>query len=168
MQVRWGIAAQDIVFPAKDSFVQSFMTCGQVMPVHRGGGIDQALFLDFARQMAAGRWVHVFPEARVVQTGLLATDAITKRSEKELEDRGKLKWGTGKLIAHSLVPPVVIPFYRGVSSLPPLPPHRTLSHIGASIPAAACTGRQASPVPDQPSRVGGESWTMEWWWWWWW
>jgi len=85
---------------------------GQVMPVHRGGGIDQALFLDFARQMAAGRWVHIFPEARVVQTGTLATDAITRRDSKELEHKGMLKWGTGKLIAHSRVPPIVVPFYR--------------------------------------------------------
>ncbi|MFN9939423.1 MAG: hypothetical protein ACK56I_08100, partial [bacterium] len=77
---------------------QAFMGVGQTLPVWRGGGIDQPLLLDMARQVAAGNWAHIFPEARVVQSGDLGQDPITKRSEDELRRLGLLKWGVGKLI----------------------------------------------------------------------
>lgn len=41
------------------------------MPIQRGGGIDQKQLQDFARRVAAGGWVHVFPEGKVSQTGKL-------------------------------------------------------------------------------------------------
>lgn len=44
---------------------------GKVMPIQRGGGVDQKLLQDFARRVAAGDWAHVFPEGRVAQTGKL-------------------------------------------------------------------------------------------------
>ena len=47
-----------------------------------------------------------------MQTGTLATDAITRRSDEEVAQMGRLKWGTGKLIAHSAIAPIVIPFYH--------------------------------------------------------
>jgi monolysocardiolipin acyltransferase len=111
-RMRWSIATQDLVFPKGKTWIQAFMGAGQTLPIWRGGGIDQPLLLDMARQLAAGNWAHIFPEARVVQSGDLGQDPITKRSEDELRRIGLLKWGVGKLIAHAPVEPIVVPFYH--------------------------------------------------------
>jgi monolysocardiolipin acyltransferase len=94
----------------------------QALPICRGGGVDQLLLLDAARRLAAGGWLHVFPEGRVVQTGQLGLDELTTRS-KELEANiGRLKWGVGKLIAHAEVLPEVLPMHhRGMARV--LPQH---------------------------------------------
>lgn len=39
----------------------------QVLPIERGGGLDQKLLLNFSRKLAAGGWCHVFPEGKTVQ-----------------------------------------------------------------------------------------------------
>lgn len=110
-KMRWGICTQDICFP-DNSFIQAVAGAGQALPIKRGGGIDQPLFLDVARHVAAGHWVHVFPEGRVIQTGELGLDVLTPRGPRELERVGRLKWGVGKLIAHSPYVPVVIPMHH--------------------------------------------------------
>ena len=121
---RWSIATQDLVFPKGKTWIQAFMGVGQTLPIWRGGCIDQPLLLDMARQIAAGNWAHIFPEARVVQSGDLGQDPITKRSEDELRRIGLLKWGIGKLIAHAPVEPIVVPFYHfGMVGI--LPQHNT-------------------------------------------
>ena len=94
----------------------------QALPIWRGGGVDQPLLLDVARRVSNGDWVHVFPEGRVVQSGRLATDEISTRSEEEVARIGRLKWGVGKLIAHAAVPPTVLPWHhRGMAAV--LPQH---------------------------------------------
>jgi len=90
-KMRWTIATQDLVFPKGRTWIQAFMGAGQTLPIWRGGGVDQPLLLDMARQLAAGNWAHIFPEARVVQSGELGQDPITKRSEEELRRLGLLK-----------------------------------------------------------------------------
>uniref|UniRef100_A0A7S4NET4 Tafazzin family protein n=1 Tax=Guillardia theta TaxID=55529 RepID=A0A7S4NET4_GUITH len=120
-RMRWSLATQEIAFP-NIPLVQAFMGAGQVLPIWRGGGIDQPLFFDVCRQIAAGRWIHLFPEARVVQSGILGIDPVTKRSEAELKEKGLLKWGIGKLIAHLPKRPVFVPFYHvGMTAV--LPQH---------------------------------------------
>lgn len=37
----------------------------------RGGGIDQKLLQDIGRRVAAGEWIHIFPEGKIFQTGKL-------------------------------------------------------------------------------------------------
>eukprot|EP00736_Rhodelphis_marinus_P013267 Rmarinus@m.16275 len=49
-----------------------------------------------ARRLQAGRWVHIFPEGRCVQKGSL----------------GPLRWGVGRILAHTVIPPVVVPVYH--------------------------------------------------------
>lgn len=44
-----------------------FHVTSKVLPIERGGGIDQKLLLDFSRRLAAGGWCHVFPEGKTVQ-----------------------------------------------------------------------------------------------------
>lgn len=110
-RMRWALATQEICFPDNKK-IQAFMGVGKTLPIWRGGGIDQPLWHDASRLVGAGQWVHLFPEARVVQTGRLGLDPITVRSPETLARLGRLKWGVGKLIAHAPRHPVVVPFYH--------------------------------------------------------
>eukprot|EP00288_Rhodomonas_lens_P014560 CAMPEP_0177702624 /NCGR_PEP_ID=MMETSP0484_2-20121128/7231_1 /TAXON_ID=354590 /ORGANISM="Rhodomonas lens, Strain RHODO" /LENGTH=380 /DNA_ID=CAMNT_0019213911 /DNA_START=241 /DNA_END=1380 /DNA_ORIENTATION=+ len=115
-RMRWGLCTAEVCFscksPALAPLVHTLAGAGQALPITRGGGINQPLLLDAARQVSAGRWVHVFPEGRVIQGTSLATDPLTPRSEEEIKAKGRLKWGVGKLIAHSAEVPVIIPLYH--------------------------------------------------------
>lgn len=119
-RMRWGICTQEMCFPRNFTVAHALAGCGQALPIRRGGGVDQALLYDVARQVAAGCWVHVFPEGRVVQGSSLGLDPLTTRSSEDLTDKGRLKWGIGKLIAHSPVPPIIIPFHhKGMAGVMP-------------------------------------------------
>ena len=48
--------------PKLASIIGVYSGLGKVMPIWRGGGINQKLLLNFARRSAAGDWIHVFPE----------------------------------------------------------------------------------------------------------
>lgn len=102
---RWGICSQEYCFnDALPGLIKGYMGAGQVLPICRGGGINQSLLLDFARHLAAGDWCHIFPEGRISQRDQLGgRKGCTKIKEK-------LKWGVGKLIAHAPVCPKVFPF----------------------------------------------------------
>ena len=61
--LRWGICSQEFCFnPKLTSIIGVYSGLGKVMPIWRGGGINQKLLLNFARRAAAGDWIHVFPE----------------------------------------------------------------------------------------------------------
>jgi monolysocardiolipin acyltransferase len=65
---RWGICSQEYCFnDALPSFVKGYIGAGQVLPICRGGGINQQLLLDFGRHLVNGEWCHVFPEGGVWQ-----------------------------------------------------------------------------------------------------
>ncbi|EKX55274.1 hypothetical protein GUITHDRAFT_156767 [Guillardia theta CCMP2712] len=120
IRMRWGLCTQEICFPKGKHLIHTFIGCGQALPIRRGGGVDQPLLFDVARELAAGRWVHVFPEARVVQSCTIGLDPLTRRTADELREMGRLKWGVGKLIAHSPVTPIIIPLYhKGMAGVMP-------------------------------------------------
>lgn len=76
------------------------------------------MFFDFAKYGAAGRWLHLFPEGGIFQN----TDySLGGRNVDENKSKiGKLKWGIGKLIAHSPNKPVVVPLYHyGMETIMP-------------------------------------------------
>lgn len=65
---RWGICSQEYCFnDALPGLIKGYIGAGQVLPICRGAGINQALLLDFARHLANGEWCHVFPEGGVWQ-----------------------------------------------------------------------------------------------------
>ena len=65
---RWGICSQEYCFnDALPGLIKGYIGAGQVLPICRGGGINQRLLLDFARHLANGEWCHVFPEGGVWQ-----------------------------------------------------------------------------------------------------
>jgi monolysocardiolipin acyltransferase len=110
--------------------------------------VDQEYLLQFARQAAAGRWLHIFPEGGVYQTdelgGRYYDGRSSSRKSGEVGGRsrgklGKLKWGVAKLIAHAPVPPVVIPFH----------------HVGMErmVPVDPVTRKALAALPRLPSEV---------------
>lgn len=105
--LRYSLCAQEYCYNEKlGPFIHGLIALTKVLPIHRGGGIDQKLFLDFAHLFAHGEWCHLFPEA-----GIWQLDTLGGRSNGKESEIGKLKWGVGKLIAHAPKRPVVIAFY---------------------------------------------------------
>eukprot|EP00697_Spironema_sp_BW2_P001464 gnl/Spiro4/11966_TR6319_c0_g1_i1.p2 gnl/Spiro4/11966_TR6319_c0_g1~~gnl/Spiro4/11966_TR6319_c0_g1_i1.p2 ORF type:complete len:387 (-),score=126.92 gnl/Spiro4/11966_TR6319_c0_g1_i1:73-1233(-) len=142
---RWTLCSDELCF--QNTLAAAFSNTGKVMPIARlknsrghnpCGGIDQKLLLDVARRVAAGDWVHIFPEGRCVQTGrLLGTSDTDNDAHATAHSFSThLKWGVGKLIAHSPTPPVVVPLY-----------HTGMQHV---LPLSPLTNRLKSRVP----RVG--------------
>lgn len=123
---RWGICSQEYCFNDElPALIKGYIGAGQVLPIHRGGGINQSLFHDFAKILARGEWCHIFPEGGVWQWkelggrgrhDVMEKDAHTVRKEK-------LKWGVGKLIAHHPGKVRIIPFaHVGMETLLPQDP----------------------------------------------
>ena len=122
---RWGICAQEYCFSDKlPSIVKGYIGAGQVLPIRRGCGIDQALFKDFAKFLANGEWCHVFPEGGIWQGNELGGRGRGHTVVDSTKiNKSKLKWGVGKLIAHAPVRPRVIPFaHHGMDILLPKDP----------------------------------------------
>lgn len=107
---RWCLCSQEICF--KNPIKSSFFGAGKVLPIQRGGGISQPLLHNFALKIALKQWVHIFPEGKIVQSGSLGAKYFGTRSEQEAKRIGRLKWGVGKLIAHSPVPMRIIPLHH--------------------------------------------------------
>lgn len=138
--LRYGLCSQEYCFnPKFPSIVSAYIGLGHVLPIWRGGGINQKLLLDFARLCAAGEWVHIFPEAGVWQQetlggrGSINARKAPPNSPTEgswpctVEDAGKLKWGVGKLIAHAPKKPIVIPFFH--SGMETVYPHNPADNV---------------------------------------
>lgn len=119
---------------------------GKCIPVIRGGGVYQEA-MDFCiEKLAAGEWIHVFPEGKVNMFKETMRFAIfffflyiylfyTSSSIfsflfffvlKFYSIVFRLKWGIGRLIFESPVPPLVVPIYHlGMDDvLPNEPPYR--------------------------------------------
>lgn len=117
--MRWGACAQEICFA--NDFVATFFGSGKALPVRRGNGVMQHSWTVLGTQVKKGHWVHVFPEAAVVQAGCVCahsvgsvdmTWCITHVVGRRL---GSLKWGVGRLMSFadpSAPPPLVVPFYH--------------------------------------------------------
>lgn len=119
---RWGVCTQEACF--KNDMLAAVIGCGKIMPIKRGAGVDQPRFLELCRHVAAGRWVHLFPEGKLNQGGSLGADWVGARPvESTLHCGGTLKWGVGKLVAHAPQRPLIIPFVSvGMHQLLPCDP----------------------------------------------
>lgn len=134
---RWGICSQEYCFSdLMPTLMKGYIGAGQVLPIKRGGGINQTLFRDFASLVARGEWCHIFPEGGVWQWNELGGRG--RHSIIESEARGlkksKLKWGVGKLIAHAPNRPRVVPFaHVGMENLLPQDPKTRKTYLKKKI-----------------------------------
>lgn len=98
--VRWTLCATDRCF--KNAWMARFFRAGQVLPVERGAGLDQAGILAAEDLLRGGSWVHIFPEGTRSRNGRL--QACRK--------------GVGRLVASCSVPPLVVPFvHKGMDTV---------------------------------------------------
>eukprot|EP00887_Chlorella_sp_A99_P008113 scaffold12.g8113.t1 len=106
--VRWTLCATDRCF--KSAALAPFFRAAKVLPVERGAGIGQFGMQVAASRLAAGDWVHIFPEGTRSRTGKM----------------GPVRRGIGWLVASCERPPLVVPFV-----------HSGMEHVvpkGAKLP----------------------------------
>ncbi|CAG8822424.1 24353_t:CDS:2, partial [Gigaspora margarita] len=87
-RTRWTLGAQEICFTTPK--LSNFFALGQVIPTIRGAGIYQPAMNFALERLNEGKWIHIFPEAKINQT----TELIY------------FKWGIGRLIMESINPPI--------------------------------------------------------------
>lgn len=115
--LRWNICTHEICFE-NGAIIASFFGAGKTLPIQRGLGLNQKYLLNFARHAAGGDWLHIFPEA-----GCWQRDTLGGRENGREKEIGRLKWGVGKLIAHSPKTATVIPFFHfGMETIMPKDP----------------------------------------------
>lgn len=127
-ELRW-IGADDKNFfgNALKGWVYS---AGKVVPLVRGGGLDQPGFDHLLERLRKGDWVHIFPEG-----------GRTRDPEARLKT--PFKRGIGKLVEEAL--PVALPFYHyGMHQLLP---------IGAKFPTS---GQEVHVHFDSPTIITEE------------
>lgn len=100
-QMRWSLCTDDVFFA--NPIVAKIIGAGNVIPLDRMGSLEQPLFKCFQDKLNDGAWTHLFAEGRVWQEWRF------DESEPRL---GPFKVGVGKLIAHCLTDPVVVPMYH--------------------------------------------------------
>ena len=95
---RWALCARDVCF--KNAFLTRFFLSGKTLPVDRGAGAVQPSTLAAGAALAAGGWVHVFPEGRIGYSGTLLP----------------VRWGVGALVCECVSrgapPPSILPFHH--------------------------------------------------------
>ena len=98
--VRWTLCATDRCF--KNAWMSSFFRAGQVLPVERGAGLEQAGIVAAEELLHGGSWVHIFPEGTRSRNGRLQP----------------CRKGVGRLVASCAVPPLVVPFvHKGMDGV---------------------------------------------------
>ena len=94
--LRWTLCATDRCF--RSAALAPFFRAAKVLPVERGAGVDQPGMRVAASRLAAGDWVHVFPEGT---------------RAREAQRMGPMRKGVGWLVAACPTPPLVVPFVHG-------------------------------------------------------
>ena len=83
------------------------------MPLDRNGSILQGMFRAFFRKLSEGKWCHIYSEGKIWQRWRFDT----VNGEDHL---GPFKIGTGMLIAHCPITPIVVPMYhKGLDEIMP-------------------------------------------------
>ncbi|GIL73060.1 hypothetical protein Vretimale_4674 [Volvox reticuliferus] len=125
---RWTLCASDRCF--RYQALVPLFRAAKVLPVVRGGGLAQPGMVAAESRLAAGDWVHIFPE------GTRSPDGVTM---------GSVRKGIGRLVASlpaDAPAPMVVPFvHRGMEDVMPR---------GAVLPAV---GQQIDVLVGEPIAV---------------
>lgn len=102
-QMRWAVGARELTFT--NPFTSWFFGRGQVIPIVRGDGIYQHAVNEAIKILNTDRWLHYFPEGKVIQY----KDEIFR-----------LKWGIGRLLMETHSKTTVLPiFLKGFDLMKP-------------------------------------------------
>lgn len=102
-QMRWAVAARELTFT--NPFTSWFFGRGQVIPIVRGDGIYQPALSEAIEILNTDRWLHYFPEGKVIQYK---------------NQVGRLKWGIGRLLMESQKDITILPiFLKGFDQMKP-------------------------------------------------
>ena len=63
--MRWGIGKEALCFSS--DLASAFFSAAKILPVRRGGGLEQPGLAVLARKATPGQWLHIYPEGRVWQ-----------------------------------------------------------------------------------------------------
>lgn len=111
---RWGMCATDRCF--RNGLMAAFFRAGKTLPLERGVGMDQAGMRAAQGRLAAGEWVHIFPEGTRGKDGKM----------------GPIRRGIGHLASSCDTPPLVLPFvHSGMEGI--LPRGANLPQVGQKV-----------------------------------
>jgi len=103
-KIRWTMCASDRCF--KSRLLSPLFRAGKVLKTERGAGLEQPAMWAAEQRLAAGEWVHVFPEGT--------------RSRDGGRTLGRVRWGIGRLVVSCPEPPIVLPFvHSGMDKVMP-------------------------------------------------
>ena len=105
-RVRWSLCAREVCF--KGRVLADFFRAGKTLPVERGAGPAQPSTAAAGTALAAGGWVHMFPEGRIGYGGGVLP----------------ARWGVGALVcdcvARGAPAPLLLPlFHSGMGDVMP-------------------------------------------------
>mmetsp|Transcript_12636 Transcript_12636/g.18916 ORF Transcript_12636/g.18916 Transcript_12636/m.18916 type:complete len:322 (+) Transcript_12636:37-1002(+) len=95
-ELRWVFCSIDRCF--KKPWLGRVLTSTKVIPVERGGGLEQFAIRFATEKLNKGEWIHLFPEGT--------------RSRDNGKSINPFKAGVGKLLTAPAKCPVVVPFYH--------------------------------------------------------
>jgi len=91
---RWLLGAKEVCFSQPGHSL--FFRLGKVVPVVRGDGVYQPTMNQMTNELNRGSWLHIFAEGKI------------NMNKEWLQ----LRWGVGRLVADSVVTPIVVPFWH--------------------------------------------------------
>ena len=135
--LRWTLCATDRCFTS--TLAAAFFRAGKVLPVARGAGLAQPGMTAAEGRLAAGEWVHVFPE------GTRSRDGLLRPARKGV---GRLAVAAARATGQD---PILLPFaHSGMRGV--LPPGAVVPRgggvvgvaVGAPIPVATIAAAHAA------------------------
>ncbi|KZP13038.1 hypothetical protein FIBSPDRAFT_754067 [Athelia psychrophila] len=99
---RWALGASDVMFT--NPVFSTFFRAGQVLETFRGQGIYQPAVDTAIEKLDQGGWVHLFGEGYISQ-------ASSFDKEHGATVLRRFKWGVGRILMETAVPPIVIPMW---------------------------------------------------------